>query len=399
MRYDVVVVGAGPAGSTASKFLSENGIKTLLIDKSHFPRDKPCGGGLTAKVLEKFEYINDDLIDAYSYGGFLYSKSLNQLKIHSDKPIIAMVRRKTFDNELLKIAEKTGTKFLGDTKITDITIETDGVTLFGEDGFTVSSNFVIGADGVWSVIAEKTGLRTNICSFGLSLYNEYRLGEKAINTYFSKERFCHLHLKFGGIPGYGWVFPKKEHVNIGIGVADASVFKKNFSFSLKEVYLNYFNILKKRGILPKDLKIGKVKGGTLPYHPLHKTFTSRVLLCGDAAGLTNPLTGEGIDYAMYSGKIAASVLIEAFEKNKTSEKYLSKYQKRWKQQFGKDIELFFKGSKQWKKDNEKYFSIMKKDKKISDLFLQITTGNKSISKIKWKLIRRFLYLRLTDLFS
>lgn len=398
MRYDVVVVGAGPAGSTAAKFLSEGGIKTAIIDKSKFPRNKSCGGGLTAKVLENFDYIdNDTFIDAYCYGGILYSKSLNTLKIQSEQPIIAMVRREKFDNELLQVAIDHGATFFDEKKINDIRVENDKVTLEGEHGFNISSTYVIGADGVWSVIAEKTGLRTKNTSFGISLFNEYKLGEKEIEKYFSTKRFGHLHLKFNGIPGYGWVFPKKEYLNIGIGIADASLFKKTFSYPLREVYDDYFNLLKKEGIIPPELEKGDVKAGTLPYHPLKKTFTDRVLLCGDAAGLINPLTGEGIDYAMYSGKIAADTIIESIEKGRSDKDFLSRYQRSWFNQFGKDIELFYKGSKQWAKDNERYFALMKQDETMSTMFLQITTGNESISKLKWKLIKRFIFLRLKDI--
>jgi len=398
MRYDVVVVGAGPAGSTASKFLSEQGIKTAIIDKCQFPRRKSCGGGLTAKVLENFRYIdNDRFIDTYCYGGILYSKSLNHLNIRSDRPIIAMVRREKFDHELLKDSIEQGTTHIEKKKINDITIKEDEVRLYGEKGFTISSKYVIGADGVWSKIAERTGLRANNTSFGISLYNEYELPKRTIEKHFLKDHYGHLHLKFNGIPGYGWVFPKKNHLNIGIGIADSALFKNEFSYRLRDVYNDYFNLLKKEKIIPKNLKIGDIKGGTLPHHPLKRTYTDRVLLCGDAAGLINPLTGEGIDYAMYSGKIAANTLINAIEKQRTDRNYLSHYQKSWTHQFGKDIELFYKGSKQWKNDNDRYFSLMKQDKKMSDMFIQITTGNESISKIKWKLIERFIYLRIKNM--
>ena len=104
MKYEVVVVGAGPAGSTAAKFLSEKGVKVLLVDKSKFPRDKPCGGGLPARVLKRFEYIKD-LIDSYSYGSYAYSPSLKfKMEFQQNDPFVAMILRNKFDYGLVKLA-------------------------------------------------------------------------------------------------------------------------------------------------------------------------------------------------------------------------------------------------------------------------------------------------------
>jgi len=103
MSYDVAIVGAGPAGSTTAKFLAEKGLKIALIDKSKFPRDKPCAGGLPSRVLERFPYIKENgLIDSYSYGGFALSPSL-KYKVHLQKkdPIVGMVLRKKFDMSLV----------------------------------------------------------------------------------------------------------------------------------------------------------------------------------------------------------------------------------------------------------------------------------------------------------
>ena len=122
MKYDVVIVGAGPSGSTSAKCLAEKGVKVLLIDKEKFPRDKPCGGGLPTKVLNRFPYVLD-LIDSISYGSITYSASLKyRLKIQRDKPLIATILRKNFDNGLVKIAVAKGVDFLDEKTVTDIKI-------------------------------------------------------------------------------------------------------------------------------------------------------------------------------------------------------------------------------------------------------------------------------------
>ncbi|HMA83025.1 MAG TPA: FAD-dependent oxidoreductase [Candidatus Thermoplasmatota archaeon] len=109
--YDVVIVGGGPAGSTAAKFLAKQKRKVLLIDKSRFPREKPCGGGLTAKVLKEFPYVKKhDLIESYTYGGYVYAKDMNnRVEIKKDTPIMATVLRKklmqaSYNLQLTKVA-------------------------------------------------------------------------------------------------------------------------------------------------------------------------------------------------------------------------------------------------------------------------------------------------------
>src|SRR4030042_4808777 len=131
MKYDVIIVGAGPAGSTAAKFLSEKGVKTLLLDKDTFPREKPCGGGLTIKAVIRFPYIRDKgLADSYSYAGCVYSSKLQyKAESHRKEPIIAMVRRKHFDHELVKLARESGAIFKDGFCVVDIQVLSVKITV------------------------------------------------------------------------------------------------------------------------------------------------------------------------------------------------------------------------------------------------------------------------------
>jgi geranylgeranyl reductase family protein len=400
MKYDITVVGAGPAGSTVAKFLSEKGFKVLLIDKSKFPRDKPCGGGLPIRVLKRFKYVKDkSLIESYSYGGFAYSYSLKyKAELQKNEPIVAMVLRKKFDFGLAKLAVDSGAVFSDGKAARDIKILKDRAKVVLDDGTSVDSKIVIGADGVWSVVAKKTGLRQRWNKFGMCILQEYNLDKDTLDRFFGKNRLCHIYTRFQKIAGYGWVFPKKEHLNIGIGEIGSYKNPSKMKTNLLDVYKKYIKTLKQSKIIPEDLDIGRYKGGALPVFPLEKTYADRVILVGDAGGFINPISGEGLYYAMSSGEIAAEVITESLENEETSEQFLSKYQVNWKKDIGMDIDLLCRLTRRQRREpTEKFIKLASRDKKLAELVLGIMIGQLSVQKYKWKIIRRYLYGSIRDL--
>ena len=148
------------------------------------------------------------------------------------------------------------------------------------------------------------------------------MSPKLIEEFFGDKRFIHLFIKTLGIAGYGWIFPKKNSINIGMGQFESAVNPSKTKINIKELYLNFINILKEKEILPKNFKIENVKGATLPVFPLKKTYSDRVILCGDSAGFINSITGEGIYFAMASGEIAAGVIKDSIKINDYSEGYV-----------------------------------------------------------------------------
>lgn len=399
MKYEVVIVGAGPAGSTAAKFLSEKGVKVLLIDKSKFPRDKPCAGGLPYRVLNRFQYVKDkNFIESYSYGGFAYSTSLkHRAMVQDNNPVVAMVIRQKFDMGLAQLAVDSGADFIDGRTVEDIEVSKEKTRVILDHKEKVESEIVVGADGVWSVVAKKSGLTPHKRQLGMCVYHEYNVDEEIIDKLFGKEKMCYIHIKFQDILGYGWIFPKKQHLNIGIGKISPEISLSKTKTNLLNVYRDYIKTLKESSIIPDNLKIGRCKGGALPVVALEKTYADRVLLCGDAAGFINPITGEGVYYAMASGEIAAGVISEALEVDDTSEKFLSKYQVNWKKDFGKDLEILLRLSKNWEKETEKFVEYASNDKKLAEFTLGVLHGGLSIRKYKWKIIRRYLYAYLKDL--
>jgi geranylgeranyl reductase family protein len=393
MKYDIAIVGAGPAGSTTAKFLSEKGFKTLLLDKEKFPRDKPCGGGLPMRVLQRFPYVvNDKIIESYSSSGTVFSPSLqHQIEISKNTPLMATTLRKKFDFELVKYAIEAGSVLQEGTPVSTVQISDDNARVILNQGGGIDSEIVVGADGVNSTIAKNMGLRKMGTEKGVCVLQEFEVDEKIMDDYFKKSRHCYVHSRFKTVTGYGWVFPKKKHLNIGFGIIQVDK-TQDQKLNLLECLQEYIALLKEKDLIPQYLNETPVKGGALLTHPLEKTYGNRLLLVGDAGGFINPLSGEGIYYAMTSGQIAAEIIAEALEKKQTTEEFLSKYQTRWQKDFGKDIDLILKVVKRGSMEYaERVFKIACKDPKLTDLMMGVITGQLSVQQYKWKIVRRYFY--------
>jgi geranylgeranyl reductase family protein len=400
MTYEVLVVGAGPAGATAAKFLAEQGITTLLIDKQKYPREKPCGGILTLRTLKRFPYITDDMIDAYSYGGQITASSLrSHLQLHNENPIAAYVQRKKFDQDLVHHAVQSGADFTDNTTAIALHKTNDTIQLTLKNGKTLKSRLIIGADGTFSTIAKSSGLGSPYPHIGRCLFQEYPLKPTLLDQYFTKKRYFQFYLKFAGIQGTGWVFPKKNSVNIGIGeIQPLPTHHQTHHTPLKDVYATYLSVLKEKHLIPPTTPLGPLQGGILPLHPLKKTYNDHILLCGDAAGLMNPLTGDGIHYAMSSGMFAAQICTQALKTKDTSADYLSRYQQLWNDDFGEEITLCTRILNHLlQHDDEKYIKLLSKDTQLIDMLLYMTKNQVQIHTYKWKIIRRFIPLYLKHL--
>ena len=398
MKYDVVVVGAGPAGATAAKVLTEKGIHVLLIDKETFPRDKPCGGGLPVRVLTRYPYLEQHhLIDSHSSSIRVHSPSQQHIiDVKKNETVIAMVLRNTFDSGLVNLAIQSGAEFLGGKRVASMMTDRDRATVSLEDGTIIETSYIIAADGMWSTLAKQLGEPQSNEFTGVCAVEEYKLGEDAMDQLFGVERCIHIHLSVLGIAGYGWVFPKKEHVNIGLCEFRHALSSPQEKKNLKTLYGQYIDLLKEHNVIPQTLQIKNVKGGVFPTRPLLRTYGTRTVLCGDAAGLTNPLTGEGIYYAMVSGEIAAKVLNDAISYGWVDESALARYQRGWKKEFGNDFPRYLMVSKRWKLQKDNLVRLLGSDQKIIDTVLTVVMKPVSLKTIRWKVARRFIYLYLRD---
>lgn len=305
--YDVIVVGAGPGGSTAARLCAKSGLKTLIIEKENLPRYKPCGGCLSLKTINQLQFDIGPLVENIIYGAKFSYRFKDQFVIKSKNPIAFLIMRDRFDKFLTDKAIQSGSELLEGVKVMGVKEGNRGVFVKISKGDGLFSKYLIGADGPNSIVARsilQNGEKgpTN----GIAIESEIPFDE-SIN--FPKDELQLVHLDFGQVPiGYGWVFPKKEYISIGIG----SMFKEEEKTSIRRYFDSFLSGL---GYIPKEKDL-RYWGHPLAsfYSENQRVSKGRILLVGDAANLMDPLQGEGIYYAIYSGMLAAHAILESIEK-------------------------------------------------------------------------------------
>jgi geranylgeranyl reductase family protein len=293
--YDVIVVGAGPAGSFLAYLLAAGGhLKVLLIDKKDFPRYKTCGGGLTRRALRLLPFDLAPVIEDRARTAVVSIDHRPVYRRSFAEPIIAMVMRDRFDAFLLDQARRAGSQWLPGVRFEDLVPQAGGLRVLTSAG-RFDARVLIGADGVNSTAARALGLRIKRRRF-YALEAEVAIRSTALLAQFRGS----VHFDFGVIPGgYGWVFPKKNHLSVGVLTAARS------DRGLKACFNAY---LQKK--IAADSGVTKLAGYSIPWGTGAKSVFAgcRGLLVGDAAGLTDPISGEGIYHALNQARMAAPVI-------------------------------------------------------------------------------------------
>ncbi|KYH32632.1 geranylgeranyl reductase family protein [Neomoorella mulderi] len=310
MNYDVIICGAGPAGSTCGRLLARRGLKVLILDKARFPRYKPCGGGLTGKALGELEPGWEKLSEDSTREVIFYHRQERPINIVYQQPVIRMVGREKLDAWLLEQAAAAGATIRDGYRVTAVAETATGVTIYGEDGSIFQGDFLVGADGARSLVRKSLPFNTGTAA-GVTLECEIPVDEGVLAEYRGR-----VHLSYGGIPaGYGWIFPKGDHLSVGIG---------SFTRQVKGLQRYFQDFCRGMGLkIPEGIRCrGAVipaasgKAGTL--------HTGRAVLAGDAAGLVDPFSGEGIYYALRSGRLAAEAISAALAGQGGLEDYTKK---------------------------------------------------------------------------
>ncbi len=331
--FDVIVVGAGPAGSTAAKKCSDYGLETILIEKQSIPRLKPCGGGVSQKALKLIEGgVPNDLIEQRIKGTRFFSPSLRFVDLVAPKPIGITTQRDKFDAYLTQLAIKAGCQLIQADEVIDLLIEEEGVTCKLQSGQTFRGSIIIGADGANSVVAAKTEIRKKWSNgeVGLCFESEVPISDADMKKLDSDL----LELYFINIPfGYGWLFPKKSSISLGVGGGLAYLQNK------RSIFTDFCcTVSKLKGI---NLTVPKFEAHLAPAGGFNrKIVADRTMLVGDAAGFIDPFIGEGIYYAMRSGQIAADCCKKAIEEHTATSLFFERnYGKVCNEDFIKDLKV------------------------------------------------------------
>ena len=333
-RYDVLVIGGGPAGAIAAYHLAQHDIAVALLDKHSEFGVKACGGGLTYRLLSRFPELTDALapyilkrVDTIHF----YAPDFSAIRYTYDEPLSMMVLRRDFDAMLIERCKQAGVTVIAPCCATDVAVAEKYIDVATNHGEIFRAKAVVGADGVNSTIARASGLRGKWRQNQLmsSVVAECPIRPEDLPD----PDTIYILFGFHGL-GYGWLFPKGDLVNVGI----AGMLSNNKHTRLKTVFDEFVQVLKRREILAPAFEATNIRGGLIPIKGiLARTQTDRVVLCGDAASFVNAITGEGIYYAMVSGDLAAKALVRAWKAGDLSAAGLASYQQDWQQELGTEI--------------------------------------------------------------
>jgi digeranylgeranylglycerophospholipid reductase len=337
-RYDVLVIGAGPAGSIAAKTAAEKGLSVLLIEKRQEIGDPVrCAEGVSKEHLKKHVEIDKKWICADLKGSRIYSPDGTKIEMSEEiagGEVGYVLERKVFDRALAEQAAKAGAEVRVKTRATDLIIEdgfVKGAKLMhlGKE-YNVRSKIVIGADGVESKVGRWAGIDTSLKPVDIETCAQYIVAGINID-----QQYCEFYVGNEIAPGgYVWIFPKGDgKANVGIGVLG----NKTGKFKPRPVdYLNTF--LEKK--FPDAKIVEMVFGGVPVSGSIEKTSANGLMLVGDAARQSDPVTGGGILNAMNAGKLAGEAAYEAISAGDVSLKKLEGvYEKRWRATIGHAIDL------------------------------------------------------------
>ncbi|MEO6238072.1 MAG: geranylgeranyl reductase family protein [Vicinamibacterales bacterium] len=336
---DVIVAGAGPAGATAALTLARSGLRVLIIERYTLPRQKPCGGGISTRVLSRFPWLPDALtrIPTHPVSSlYLEGPSGDAFRMETRGPTVLMIRRIEFDHLLASLAVEAGATLLSPAAIAQAQQDADGVTLRLRDGRELRAPMVIAADGVNSVIARRLGMNPGWPAAKLALDMMEETPVQALRS--AEPDTMAVFYGYGGAHGYAYIFPKREHVNVGIGYV-LPYFKARSGVTPYDLQQRFVGDLCTRGLMEGASQRRHFTPFLIPIGgPLRHTGLGRVLLAGDAGGFVNGFSAEGIYYAMVTGELAATAILSSRVSAAVSPARARRaYARSWKGEIGAEL--------------------------------------------------------------
>jgi geranylgeranyl reductase family protein len=344
----VIVVGAGPAGAVAARALALAGVPVTLLERApSFPRNKPCGGAISIRVLRRFPWLEPEL-------GAIATHRVSRLHLEgpdgdatiitSDEPAALMIRRLEFDQLLVRLAMEAGAQLITGADIVRASVQADSVVLEARDGRRFYAATVIAADGVHSVVARRLGLNRGWPAQSVAVDMMEETPRATLDADPDTLWVSYGYAPRGGerthgrhaAPGYAYVFPKRDHVNVGVGYV-LDHFREGVHAKPYDLQRQLIDNLRRRGLVEGE----SVRRNFTPFivpvgGPLKQPGRGRVLLAGDAGGFVNGFTAEGIYYAMVTGEHAARAVLRTAPADVAS-RLASRYRKACASEIGQEL--------------------------------------------------------------
>lgn len=292
--YDVIIAGAGPAGSTCARECARQGLRTLLLDQDTFPRSKPCGGAVSLQALSYLDFtLPESIIERECFGARVHWKG-RTVEVERSGRFAVLVSRRDFDSLLADKAVESGARFLAGEQVSAVSETREFIEVAAKGG-SHRARFLVGADGVHSRVAHALRPPFRKDEIALALVSHVPADERGIDS--RLDGMIDLH--FSSTPlGYGWLFPHRGYYSVGIaGLASRFSRPHEALAGLAQLF---------------HVALADVQGHFIPFGGIKRTIArGRILLAGDAAGFADPFHGEGIAHAILSGKLAARAIIGA----------------------------------------------------------------------------------------
>ena len=380
-QYDVIIIGAGPAGAIASKTCAEKGLSTLLLEKKTIPRFKLCGGAVSMSALSHLDFgIKKDLIERECYGERVHFKN-HQIEVRRKTRMAILVSSDKFDAYIISKAVDAGVVLHEEEKAISI-IQRPSSIVVETTKEKYNAKVVIGADGVNSIVSKQVRESYKPDEFALCIAAEIPATNEEVDEYIDNAIDIHYGVtKFG----YGWVFPKEKHFSVGVaGILPLMNNPRNIFMSFIKKLGFSTDVVAHAHLIPS--------GG---YE--REVCSDRLILVGDAAGFVDPFYGEGIKYAFISGKLAAERIVESYENDDFSKSALVSYKGSCYKQFGANLEYSLRLTRLMNKYPGIFFRLLSSDKKVLDKGFEIVAGRMEYKEYMRWLVPRVPYFMLKTL--